>query len=946
MRDLRDVEDLVRQGRFTEALATAGSRSSEASTLALRADLLLQIGKAEDSLWLARRLLGIRLDASVAARCHTVLGNCFRNSGELQQACEHYQKSVLFSERAQDPGLACWAHLKLMATTAEGRGGDLAFATVSAVRRRVAALGDPHATSALHIFLAEIETKRGFIDNAVRHIRIADAILGCHPNHWLQGLNAIAAFAVCYSNSRLGLARAHALEALRFADVSGHAVTRMAAASDLGHVHLLWGQLMQAERWLRSALRGWHQGGGAATAIMDGLAQVHLARGDVRACEEALALAPIQIDNPEELSYYEAWTIPTRVRLLLRQGRAEAAGRLAAIGARIAAERTSPSLVNRLQLLQSEAILSTGAASEAAEIVCRAAAAPEGVEPMEASPRVGRMMGRLHAAAGDRAAAGVWFERAARVLAIAGNECARAEVLSDCADTLLGPCPGAPFTAEEGDLATRTPINSVTIHPRAATQLGPPAAVATPSPLSTLESAAAVIDFARSPQCVGYEVHDLLRQCDAVTNAAILVRPRGRNPEVVFLTGDYRSARKLLHAAAGVERIPLGRWSEQDVELAVEPRGDLGSRAAIAATTRLTRAALALETAERERRERAALWPLNEAAEARHGIFASQTMIDLLATARKVAQAGVIVLITGETGTGKEVFARIIHDASARAAKPFVPFNCSAVPREMLDSQLFGYRKGSFTGAAMNFPGVIRNAAGGTIFLDEIGEVSPDLQPKLLRFLEEREIQPLGEPRPISVDVRVLAATNADLEQLVASGRFREDLYYRLNVIRLHIPPLRERREEIPVLAQHFLRRFAEEYRKDNLRLAEETMEYLLLYSWPGNVRQLLNQMRRLAALAESGAVLMPEHLPHEIAATRRTIPPSERDLAPTEVVVRVDQPLAAAIEHIERAMVPHALKAAGGRLEVAAKMLGVSRKGLYLKRRRLGLDPDQPAAS
>jgi DNA-binding NtrC family response regulator len=167
----------------------------------------------------------------------------------------------------------------------------------------------------------------------------------------------------------------------------------------------------------------------------------------------------------------------------------------------------------------------------------------------------------------------------------------------------------------------------------------------------------------------------------------------------------------------------------------------------------------------------------------------------------------------------------------------------------------------------------------------------------------------------------------------------REDLYYRLNVIRLRVPPLRERREEIPVLAQHFLRRFAEENRKDNLRIAEETMEYLLLYSWPGNVRELLNLMRRLVALAENGAVLMPEHLPPEIAASRRTVPASERDLAPTEIVVRLDQPLAAAVEHIERAMLPWAMRSAGGRAELAAKMLGLSRKGLYLKRQRLGLD-------
>ena len=177
-----------------------------------------------------------------------------------------------------------------------------------------------------------------------------------------------------------------------------------------------------------------------------------------------------------------------------------------------------------------------------------------------------------------------------------------------------------------------------------------------------------------------------------------------------------------------------------------------------------------------------------------------------MALARKVAAVNVSVLITGESGTGKEILARAIHRYSARADKPFVPFNCAAIPREMLESQLFGHRRGAFTGADRDNPGVIRAARDGTLFLDEIGELSLELQPKLLRFLESGEISPLGEPTLQTVDVRIVAATNANLEQLVQQGRFREDLFYRLNVIRLSIPPLRERRDEIPALVHHFVR--------------------------------------------------------------------------------------------------------------------------------------------
>jgi DNA-binding NtrC family response regulator len=262
----------------------------------------------------------------------------------------------------------------------------------------------------------------------------------------------------------------------------------------------------------------------------------------------------------------------------------------------------------------------------------------------------------------------------------------------------------------------------------------------------------------------------------------------------------------------------------------------------------------------------------------------------------------------------------------------------------MLDSQLFGHRRGSFTGAIENFQGIIRGAGGGTLFLDEIGDMSLEVQPKLLRFLESGEVHPVGETQPVRTDVRVIAATNANLDVLVSAGRFREDLFYRLNIVHLPVPPLRERRIEIPALVNHYLEKYALEYAKGDLRLAEETMEYLVLYRWPGNVRQLANEMRRMAALCEAGAVVMPEHLSPAIAASRRTIPASERTLDPTEVVVRLDQPMAAATEHLERAMLQYALKQCGGRMEETAARLGLSRKGLYLKRQRFGIEPPESA--
>jgi DNA-binding NtrC family response regulator len=273
-----------------------------------------------------------------------------------------------------------------------------------------------------------------------------------------------------------------------------------------------------------------------------------------------------------------------------------------------------------------------------------------------------------------------------------------------------------------------------------------------------------------------------------------------------------------------------------------------------------------------------------------------------------------------------------------RSDRVFLPFNCSTVPRDMLDSQLFGHKRGSFTGAQNDAPGMIRSANGGTLFLDEIGEMAIETQPKLLRFLESGEILPLGESKPVLVDVRIVAATNANLDRLMSDGRFREDLYYRLNVIRIDIPPLRERREEIPALVEHFLEKFGRELQKPMLRIADETLEYLVLYRWPGNVRQLANEIRRLVAMAEPGAVLMPAHLSDDIAASRRTVPVNSSPRLFNEVIARIDQPLSAVVEHVERAAIQRALSMTDGRLDEAAKMLGLSRKGLYLKRQRLNL--------
>ena len=316
-----------------------------------------------------------------------------------------------------------------------------------------------------------------------------------------------------------------------------------------------------------------------------------------------------------------------------------------------------------------------------------------------------------------------------------------------------------------------------------------------------------------------------------------------------------------IESGAVTRTLTLGNARNRTVEVRVAPLPDIESQATLNAVTILLGTIHDLERAQAEREERLTLWPIDEPPfEGDDSVIAGR-MRELMLFARKVARTNVTVLITGESGTGKEVLAHAIHGFSARAKKPFVPFNCTAIPRELLESQLFGYRRGAFTGAERDNPGLIRTAKDGTLFLDEVGELGLDLQPKLLRFLESGEINPLGETSPFNVDVRIVAATNANLERLVEEGRFREDLFYRLNVICLSIPPLRERRDEIPGLVHHFVAKAAGEFGKGRVRVAEETMERLLLYSWPGNVRQLQNELRRMVALADVESTLMPSTL-------------------------------------------------------------------------------------
>ena len=308
----------------------------------------------------------------------------------------------------------------------------------------------------------------------------------------------------------------------------------------------------------------------------------------------------------------------------------------------------------------------------------------------------------------------------------------------------------------------------------------------------------------------------------------------------------------------------------------------------------------------------------------------------------KVANTPSTVLISGESGTGKELIARALHENSSRHAGPFIKINCAAIPKTLMESELFGYDKGAFTGAVGAKPGRFELAHGGTLFLDEIGEIPIEMQVKLLRVLQESEFERVGGIKTIKVDVRLVTATNRDLLAEVGAGAFREDLFYRLNVVPIHIPPLRERREDIPLLADHFIAKFNDRLKKEIAGITPEAVERLVAYQWPGNIRELENLMERTVLFCERPEIRVSD-LPPEVtgAAAPQSVPAGGHapgDEPPRPAPESLKEAVRAETERVERELIQRALDATGGNVTQAARKLKISRKSLQTKMKELGL--------
>ena len=330
------------------------------------------------------------------------------------------------------------------------------------------------------------------------------------------------------------------------------------------------------------------------------------------------------------------------------------------------------------------------------------------------------------------------------------------------------------------------------------------------------------------------------------------------------------------------------------------------------------------------------------------------SMRSVVAMGERGAKANIPILITGESGVGKEVVARAIQGASERTGKPFITVNCGAIPENLVESILFGHEKGSFTGASAKHAGKFQEASSGTLFLDEVGELPLDMQVKLLRVLQEGEVDPIGSKRPVKVDVRIISATNRNLADAVKAGTFREDLYYRLNVFPIEIPALRDRREDVPALLEHFIKRFNVQERRSIRGATPETLDMLKSFNWPGNVRQLENSVFRAVILSD-GHMLKPQDFP-QISGLAPIVPQVETAAMQPETAAASDDEQAVSvmdpsghlrsIEEIERDLIQFAIETYSGQMSEVARRLGIGRSTLYRKVREHELDVDAKRAA
>lgn len=936
---LKRLDELIVRGALAETLLMQGEVSQASTTL----------GRAPDA-------IREPLPPVVLATLWRLHGRVAYARGEQSRAIALHGRALKQAETAHDSRAIGLAHHELALCYTKVGDTTIVREHIAEAAAALHAAGDRRHLALVHSLSGMMLAQNGRYDEASAALRLAE--------RQATALGADDALGIiCINQANVALIRHRYDQALALAERSvtlqeglGKLPGLAVALATLGQICVRIGNLTRAEAVLHRALevRSSVQFHETTGAVNDTLAQMSLMRGDYENAAEYLQRAADAYGAyGRQTSRWYEWSVRViTARLAIRRGTPEAAlivadeiarapgappaeaieGELIAIEALLAAERideaehrlgqvesrldprTTPGAWGEFLRLRGELRSRQTRTTEAYHDIAQSSSVFELVGERYQAAVSQLALGRLASRAGARSTADRHFQQAAQVFESLGAsrdlEEARA-AMSAAQHVGTGEYVGSPADADDA-LVRR------------------------------------LVDAAILPELLARELTAALLEAVTADVAVVFVELPGGDVRVIAQAGvDVDGARSV--ARLGVQGAAYGAGSLVVEGIGREPDGP---RAVAVASGRplgphLMRrvrmmAAVARQGFDlcgaRDRPTQAADATVERPLEPLLPGFvcASAAMHRVVDQIQRLQGNDLTVLITGESGTGKELVARAIHVGSPRSTATFLPYNCTTTTRELADSQLFGHRRGAFTGAVSDQLGLVRTAAGGTLFLDEVGDLTLDVQPKLLRFLEQGEIMPVGETRPLRVDVRVITATNADLEQRVAEGKFREDLYYRLSVIRIHVPPLRQRREEIPHLSTYFLREACERLGKPDVQLSSPVLDLFSEYWWPGNVRQLRNEVQRAVAMATPGGTVVPEHLSPDLTAPPKAAP---TEGVPAKVTLRGGQTLASVVDDIERDLIRDTLGRHRGNISESARSLGLTRRGLYLKLRRLGLE-------
>ena len=876
--------------------------------------------------------------------------------GEASRGIAFLSRALRLAERAHDSRAIGLAHYELGICYRQV--GDTAIVRehITSAASALHAAGDRRHLAMVHSLSGIALAQEGRLDEAMSALRQAERLAVMVEAGDVLGT-------VCGNQANVALMQHRHEQALGLAERSVELQEQAGtphglgiALASLGQICVRLGNLKRAEAVLhraldvRSPLQFMRETTGA---VYDSLAQIYLIRGQHDEVSRSLERARQAYGETRASGWYQ-WSVRVLdARAALRRG--DPARALTLCSEVLDAADAPAAYALHAELTAIEALL---AVPKNAEAQARLDAVGTRIQPGSMSGTWGeflRLRGRLHAAGsrpteayhdfgqsvsvfellGERYQAALGYLELGRLAAAAGARARATRYLAD-ATRLLEALGAAEIAEADAVLSTL-----------GTTLTGGYVGVQVDGDDALVRR---LVDASAMPALLEREgATTLLEACDG-TAAVLIVELTGGRIRILSAAGCDADGARTLGAAA------LRGNSAADPGFAVEPvgRDADGARHAVVAIPR----PLSEAVRQRFRTLCAVLRQGFELCQARERtpemspgaierqlepllpgfVCASAAMQRVADQIQRMQGNDLTVLITGESGTGKDLVARAIHAGSLRRASMFLPYNCTSATRELADSQLFGHRRGSFTGAHADQLGVMQTAVGGTLFLDEVGDLPIDVQPKLLRFLEQGEVLPVGETRPQRVDVRVVAATNADLEQRVSAGKFREDLFYRLSVIRLHVPPLRERREEIPHLSTFFLREACERLGKPGVQLSPETLDIFDTFAWPGNVRQLRNEVQRAVALAPPGGIVTADILSPSLGAGAGvdTVVASRGRVRKTT--------LAAAVEKLEREMIENALERSGGNISASARSLGLTRRGLYLKMERLQIGTELAA--